>query len=489
MFDGVQVISKRAFPRKYSRGESVIRAPLWCIACVLIGYSLLTDVIAQSSNGFGGGQMVMLIAGLVCLLIGFSLSIGNLLKLYLATFSGSAVLIGVELACYVIFPIPEINIGRIQAGPPGYQRVLISSPDKFRAVHRYNLLGFRGPEITVKPDKASRIICLGDSFTEGIGAEEHGIWPSVVSDSLSEFDIDVVNLGDAGSAPSDYLRVLAEVGIPLKPTCVITCVIPSDFIGGPEVPEDLVVRTQLRDILCSSEDRLVRNAARCLPGWTYLWYSSKKGYRDRETYWRLWAPELDHRLVSRIVELEQVSQTRARQIASERLATISPECIAAARKGHYNGSGIMVEVVRPFHHHKSTVDDMQISKEDLQASTAAWLEWYVAACRNNQISPVLVFFPSCGLVNNNPSGPVKDECLTSRPRQSDDNSISQMLRSLCDEVECHYIDCTPALKEYKGSELLFHRYDAHPTMKGYQIAGRHIALLLKKRVLKVADEP
>ena len=87
------------------------------------------------------------------------------------------------------------------AGPPRTTMKLISSPDQIESIHRYHNLGFRGEEIAIFKRTDQRIICIGDSWTEGIGANESQTWPAVLATNLPSSQYEVINLGDAGATP------------------------------------------------------------------------------------------------------------------------------------------------------------------------------------------------------------------------------------------------------------------------------------------------
>lgn len=67
-----------------------------------------------------------------------------------------------------------------------------------------NSMGFRDVERSqTKPPKVKRILCLGDSFTEGFGAGADSTWPSILSRRLAflEDSFEVINAGVYGTDP------------------------------------------------------------------------------------------------------------------------------------------------------------------------------------------------------------------------------------------------------------------------------------------------
>ena len=168
---------------------------------------------------------------------------------------------------------------------------MVSAPDKFQAVHRYNQFGFRGPDISIKPLTSRHVICIGDSYTEGLGAAEQDTWPAVLGRRLSKFDCEVLNFGDAGASPYVYAQVLVKAVIGLRPTQVIVCIKPCDMKDGPQLPEDLATELQYVDLFHEGRNWYMKPLTAVLPGWVYLldrargrWASAPEGL--------LWRPLL-----------------------------------------------------------------------------------------------------------------------------------------------------------------------------------------------------
>jgi lysophospholipase L1-like esterase len=85
-----------------------------------------------------------------------------------------------------------------------------------------------------------RIICLGNSYSEGIGAPQDSTWPKLLEDLLiqhSSGKITVFNAGKAGSDPFYEYNLLAERMLKYKPDLVLVALGSSDlnfyrFRGG-----------------------------------------------------------------------------------------------------------------------------------------------------------------------------------------------------------------------------------------------------------------
>lgn len=85
-----------------------------------------------------------------------------------------------------------------------------------------NNLGFRGANASTKKTKP-RVIIIGDSFTFGWGVELDKTWIHILSNSYPELEI--LNLGQGGNHPGDYVQVLKRALPVLKPDLVMICIL------------------------------------------------------------------------------------------------------------------------------------------------------------------------------------------------------------------------------------------------------------------------
>lgn len=241
------------------------------------------------------------------------------------------------------------------------------------------------------------------------------------------------------------------------------------------------VKTVLDDTFRRRGNRVQDVFAKVLSGWVYLYDRTQKRWSiHKGLFWRQFRPEYMTGLAKAVSIREHISLPKAKQIVGERIDRISPKCLSAARKGHFNGSRISYEVIRPYTSYKCRVQDMEVTPDELVQSTKTWVRWYARTCRENKIVPFLLFFPESGLVTDAPCGPVDDDFLANRPSVSNDRSITDMLLVICREQNVIYLDCTPVLKS--SSDQLFLRYDGHPTARAYELVARFIAEQMSKEL-------
>lgn len=105
---------------------------------------------------------------------------------------------------------------------------------EFTYKNTFNELGHRESSFTTfKNDTHSKkIICLGDSFTEGDGAPYDSSWVKLLENKLNEYSAEQYTLYNAGVCGSDVMfnyTMLKENLIDSKPHMVIECINHSDF--------------------------------------------------------------------------------------------------------------------------------------------------------------------------------------------------------------------------------------------------------------------
>lgn len=98
-----------------------------------------------------------------------------------------------------------------------------------------NARGMRGPEVADEPaPNEYRVVAVGDSCTFGKGVREQDTWPRQLEALLdtelgSAGDAVVANLGTNGFSGRDYLRIVEQRGLPLKPDLVVVGYNLNDF--------------------------------------------------------------------------------------------------------------------------------------------------------------------------------------------------------------------------------------------------------------------
>lgn len=132
--------------------------------------------------------------------------------------------------------------GRLNLYRPG-QEVRLAKPE-FVHTRTANSLGLADREVSpTKAPNEYRILALGDSFTEGVGASAEATWVRVLERQVQARDpqrrITTINAGISGSDPFDSYEVLKDRLLPLRADLAILVLNNSDINevvvrGGPE---------------------------------------------------------------------------------------------------------------------------------------------------------------------------------------------------------------------------------------------------------------
>jgi lysophospholipase L1-like esterase len=99
---------------------------------------------------------------------------------------------------------------------------------------RTNHLGMRGPEPAEDPHSVYRIVALGDSFTFGLGIEEHDTFASLLQERLGTLTApggkkyEVLNEGVVGYTSRDEAAVLRHKALALQPRGILLAYILND---------------------------------------------------------------------------------------------------------------------------------------------------------------------------------------------------------------------------------------------------------------------
>jgi hypothetical protein len=108
---------------------------------------------------------------------------------------------------------------------------------EYETWHRYNRFAFRDAEFRTASLDEATVLVLGDSFAEGLGVSAEARFSSLLVPRLQPMwpgrRVRVVNAGQIGTAPSNYLDNLAEFGMALRPDVVVLTVYAgNDFFHG-----------------------------------------------------------------------------------------------------------------------------------------------------------------------------------------------------------------------------------------------------------------
>jgi lysophospholipase L1-like esterase len=127
-----------------------------------------------------------------------------------------------------------------------------------------NNLGFRGKDVIEKQANEYRILAMGDSWTEGVGAPQGYEWPTLLNKQLENAAdgtvlFNVINVGKAGNDPIYNLKSLKDEFIHLQPNLVLL------GLNGSDV-EDIIARGGLERINKNGNIQLKKG-----PWWEFIY--------------------------------------------------------------------------------------------------------------------------------------------------------------------------------------------------------------------------
>lgn len=105
---------------------------------------------------------------------------------------------------------------------------------EFSYTYRVNSLGYTGKEWTKQADTGTyRIITMGDSFTEGVGAPADSTYPELLQAILTAKGqkVEVLNAGVGGSDPIFSYKNMSERLLPYKPNLVVQTISENDILN------------------------------------------------------------------------------------------------------------------------------------------------------------------------------------------------------------------------------------------------------------------
>lgn len=116
------------------------------------------------------------------------------------------------------------NYGDYYINPDSNETILIKN-DEFLHKRTSNEEGIRERQIPEKVEGEKRVLCIGDSFTEGVGTTIDSSWVAVVQEILNktcpESKITLINAGIGGSDPFFQYKLLVNRLLVYKPDIVV----------------------------------------------------------------------------------------------------------------------------------------------------------------------------------------------------------------------------------------------------------------------------
>lgn len=184
----------------------------------MLGVALLLRLnllhpLAWYSRAFHGLLLCALLLAPVLLAFALRNRTARFQRTLLVVFSVACVLLACEVAARIM---PVVNTLAVNPG------IKFFWPDS--VYYPRNSHGFRQPEFGKMP--GYRILCIGDSFTEGVGVERNETFSAVLGQSLD--GVEVYNLGRAGANTVEEVAQARKLATLLDPDLIILAYVSND---------------------------------------------------------------------------------------------------------------------------------------------------------------------------------------------------------------------------------------------------------------------
>ncbi len=317
--------------------------------------------------------------------------------------------------------------------------------------HTMNQYGFRDVEWAVeKPVKKQRAFFIGDSFIEGIMAEQDETIPESFK-KASNNSIETFNFGMLGVGLDSYLQLMADA-IPIyKPDIVFLCIYANDFGSRPPIvpteylePREFVkLRPRFLELMKQSSTN-----GPVFPIWKDDYLPYIPACPNPGNPWTTDEASLKG-IVSEKIEKHMKEGTFNPKRVNEFLKEVQ----------HLNKSPQLGETI-PFFKH---------------------------ICEQNGARPVVVYIPSRNQVTTHYYQYEKE--LSVFP-DSVDMTIPEyqlpqrILGEQCADFGIQYIDLTPAVRKKEANgQRMYWNYDSHFTGTAYQFCGEKIFEMFRTSTL------
>lgn len=330
-----------------------------------------------------------------------------------------------------------------------------------------NSLGLRYPELPAeKPPGSTRIIMLGDSFTEGVGVEAHETFGVYLEQALGAGGrVQFVNGGLGGEGPLRFWRVFRQVGLPLDPDGVLVCLYANDVMDTPEsvtredlyrlAPEQRGFGARLHGLVPRVHNVLVE--------------AGRQLSRERQQS-------------GGFVDTA-ASLARERGIGEERIeawrARLPAELVEASDRGEFNRSLLSMGLVNPGYWEEAINLTTALAQRKYD-SMRLILDEIADVARARGMAIGLVYIPAP--LQYDPSrhadwNPWVIGGVATRPGWlREDSELQRRLAAWAQARGMPYLDLAPILrKTVAAGETLNIRLDGHWTARGHRVVGEALA--------------
>ena len=310
---------------------------------------------------------------------------------------------------------------------------------------KMNLYGFRDEEWNVeKPKNKTRVLFIGDSFVEGVMAEQDETLPEAFKYRAGENEFEILNAGMTGRSLTAYARLTADMVPTFKPDVLFICIFSNDL--GQKEP------------VLPSASFQPEKFTRFTPRLIELWDESKR-HGPIRFRWKKEATSL-------LPSIDSPSNPWRKNEA--KLAPhVNPQLAEMMKDSRFN----------PFKTNTLYKEERYLK---LKPALGDFLPFIYSICQKHNVEPIIVYIPSRSQVTKHYYQFEHEFCqilcsqtldLTTGAYQAHQQEIKRQ----CDELKMTFIDLTKDVQnEEQSGKHLYWNYDEHMKAAGYQFLGNQI---------------
>lgn len=318
-----------------------------------------------------------------------------------------------------------------------------------------NSLGLRDREIAIDKEDQFRILCFGDSWTEGFGVDVAFSWPKklevLLNDSLSR-NIEVINCGQKGRYTTDYLNYMKRVVPLLKPDLILVGVLQLD---------DLAQMSQNNYSPYANDEPTIAEAV--IYAFKNYSLALMKGLLDQESPENIDIVEFRKNAVKeRLTEMSPLTLKQyhflsdtVRQLYES--GNLNPSLLIYSVELSYR------QIVYNTPHHPSTLEAVQNFSNDLQSMKALSGKYDSDFMMINLPTPEFTGH----LTERTPNDVLSEYFL-------ENNHVDSIYRSVAAQHKIPYMELTDHFRALEEKNKYFYRFDGHPTAAGYNEIAQFI---------------
>jgi lysophospholipase L1-like esterase len=363
-----------------------------------------------------------------------------------------------------LLPPPDFPPGGL-ASPPLEDKTM--EYKDFRYTASTNSMGLRDEEIPAEKEHAFRIAAIGDSYTYGWGVELEDAWIKQLETELRKagLDVEIVNAGQPGVGPVEYLRNTRAAMTRLHPDMILIGLLQGNDLNQCYLPPHILWMA-----------RFFPNLTRLVQEWDTLYAERKplpesRGVQSSET----------HRAFLRDVAAQMLEELDP--AARQRFDQLDPEVRELYHAGMINPW--MVTEGVSYEDFFTQVTDLDHPVTQTKIRALGFLLGQIRKCAAaGGASVVAVSVPNGVYDNRYLFERVKRLGYQVNPAIQKSKAPDRAARMACEAAGVPFYEVTEVFRNRFDDPDLYFEFDHHFTPAGHRLFATHIAPFIRKVVEK-----